>query len=147
MHALLTRPDQRGFGQCDPEDLPTSGATALMRDSRANGYPDMRACGVYTAALIIVKANEKSSSAANKPAEVNSEGEGASRIQRLLATAKTTHRKEGTGSAARRPRAARLQLTAPACSQDEADSARPPARPVTCLWPPALFVPHCRIHC
>jgi hypothetical protein len=125
---MLTCPDQCGSGQRDSEDLPAS--------------------GVYTAALTIVKANKKSSSAANKPAEVHFEGEEASRIQRLLATkAKTTHRKEGTGSAARRPHAARLQLTAPACSHDEADSARPPARPVTCLWPPALFVPHCRIHC
>ena len=36
---MLTLPDQRGFVQCDSEDLPTS--------------------GVYTAALTIVKANEK----------------------------------------------------------------------------------------
>ena len=36
---MLTCPDQRGFVQCDSEDLPTS--------------------GVYTAALTIVKANEK----------------------------------------------------------------------------------------
>ena len=41
----------------------------------------------YVAGLIVVKANKKSSSAANKPAKVNFGGGGASRIRRLRATA------------------------------------------------------------